>query len=192
MKRFLRIALAVIIFIVLIIGVKMSDFELGKYDDFQEAIEKGIPYEVNTIIHTEQYNGVTIVMYTTQPDKDELPFANYEALAVAFFKGNDDKGWENIGYHGWDHYENDNMTVYTESLREHDNKGNVLHEFYVVFGELNNAEIEKVETRTKQDKAFEEAEIIMKQGRRYYLQIGRETIVRGLSKNGEVIDRQGG
>ncbi|MFB1051457.1 hypothetical protein [Paraliobacillus sp. JSM ZJ581] len=84
------------------------------------------------------------------------------------------------------------MTVYTESFREHDNKGNVLRELYVVFGELNNAEIEKVETKTKQDKAFEQADIIMNQGRQYYLPIGRETIVRGLSNTGEVIDRQGG
>jgi hypothetical protein len=192
MKKLISIALIVIISVVSIMWVSLSDFELGKYDNFQEAIEKGIPYEINNIIHSEQYDGVTIIMYTTEPDKEELPFANYEALAVAFFKGDDNGGWESIGGHGWTHYDNDNMTVYMEALRDHDNKGNVLHEFYVVFGEVNNAEIVKVETKTKNEKTFEEAEIIVNQGKRYYFQIGREGIVRGLSESGEVIDRQGG
>jgi hypothetical protein len=192
MKKLISIALIVVISVVLISWIGLSDFELGKYDNFQEAIEKGIPYEINNIIHTEQYDGVTIVMYTTEPDNDEMPFANYEALAVAFFKGNDDEGLESIGHHGWTHYENDNMTVYIEPLRDYDNKGNTLHEFYVVFGEVNNAEIVTVETKTKEEKSFEEAEIIMNQGKRYYFQIGRETIVRGLSESGEVIDKQGG
>ncbi|SEQ36197.1 hypothetical protein SAMN05216232_2167 [Virgibacillus subterraneus] len=126
-------------------------------------------------------------MYTTNPNKGELPFANYDALAVAFFKGNNVKGWENIGHHGWTHYENDNMTVYIEPLREYDSKGNTLHEFYVVFGEISNAEIITVETKTKAEEKFEEAEIITAQGNRYYFQIGRETIVRGLSESREVI-----
>lgn len=84
------------------------------------------------------------------------------------------------------------MTVYIEPLRDFDNKGNSLHEFYVVFGEVNNAEIVTVETKDKNEKTFEEAEIIMNQGKRYYFQIGRETIVRGLSESEEVTDRQGG
>jgi hypothetical protein len=192
MKNLISIALIVVISIVLIIWVGLSDFELGNYDNFQEAIQKGIPHEINNIIHIEQFDGVTIVMYTTEPDKDELPFANYEALAIAFFKGNDDRGWESIGGHGWKHYENENMTVYIKPLRDSDDKGNSLHELYVVFGEVSNAEIVKVETKIKQEKAFEEAKIIMNQGKRYYIQIGRETIVRGLSESGEVIDRQGG
>ncbi|RKL64710.1 hypothetical protein CR203_24820 [Salipaludibacillus neizhouensis] len=192
MKKSLSISLAVILFIVLIIWVSLSNFEFGKYDNFQEAIEKGIPNKVNNIIHTEKYDGVTIVMYTTNPDKDEMPFADYEALAVAFFKGTDGEGWDNIGHHGWTHYENENMTVYIEPLRVYDNKGNSLHEFYVAYGEVNNAEIVTVETRNKKEKTFEEAEIITKHGKRYYFQIGKELIVRGLSKKGEVIDRQGG
>ncbi|KKI91562.1 hypothetical protein WQ54_14320 [Bacillus sp. SA1-12] len=131
-------------------------------------------------------------MYTTEPDKEDFPYANYEALAVAFFKGNDRKGWENIGHHGWAHYDNENMTVYIEPLHVDKNNGDILHDFSVVFGEVNNAEIVKAETKSSEDKTFEEAEIIIKHGKRYYFQIGRETIVRGLSESGEVIDRQGG
>ncbi|QOR64881.1 hypothetical protein IM538_13590 [Cytobacillus suaedae] len=131
-------------------------------------------------------------MYTTTPDKKELPLAEYEALAVAFFKGNDAVGWENIGHHGWTHYENDNMTIYHESLREYDNQGNEVHEFYVLFGEINNAEIVTVEAKTKEREAFQEVEIITNKGKRFYFHIGEETIVRGISESGEVIDRQGG
>nr|WP_106779144.1 hypothetical protein [Lysinibacillus timonensis] len=192
MKKLLSIVLLAVAPLILIFLVVYPDFELGEYDNFQEAITKGIPYKVNNIIHTDQYNNVTIVMYTTNPDKHELPFANYEALAVAFFKGSDEEGWESIGHHGWTHYENDNMTVYIEPLREHDDKGSTLNEFYVVFGEVNNADIVKVETKSEGEEQFKEAKVITAQGNRYYFQIGREPIVRGLSESGTVIDRQGG
>lgn len=130
-------------------------------------------------------------MYTTEPDKDKCPSANYDVLAVAFFKGSDEEGWVNIGHHGWTHYENENMTVYCEPLRDYDNSGKKLHEFYVVFGEVNNPKIVTVETKTKDGNSFKEAEMITKKGNRYYFQIGNEPIVRGLSENGEVINKQG-
>lgn len=167
------------------------ELELGKYETLQEAIEKAIPYEVNNVIHKEIYDGVTIIMYTTDPDKEELPLANYEALAVAFFTGNDKDGWENIGHHGWTHYENENLTVYIEPLRDFKDTGETIHEFYVVFGEINNPEIVRVETKSPEEKNFEEAKILTKYGR-YYFKIGRETTVRGLSEDGVVLDQQGG
>jgi len=169
-----------------------SDFEFGKFDDFEEALQKGIPHHINTIVHKETYDGVTIVMYTTFPDQKELSLADFEALAVAFFKGSDKEGWESIGQHGWSHYENDNMTLYSEALRDYDNKGNTLHDFHVVFGEINNPNIVTVETKALEEESFKEAKIISSDGLRYYFQIGREMIVRGLSGSGEVLDRQGG
>ena len=169
-----------------------SDFEFGKFDDFEEALQKGIPHHINTIVHKETYDGVTIVMYTTFPDQKELSLADFEALAVAFFKGSDKEGWESIGQHGWSHYENDNMTLYSEALRDYDNKGNTLHYFHVVFGEINNPNIVTVETKALEEESFKEAKIISSDGLRYYFQIGREMIVRGLSGSGEVLDRQGG
>ncbi|MYL35643.1 hypothetical protein GLW05_18870 [Pontibacillus yanchengensis] len=194
MKKKKILALIVIILLVSgsIIWINFSDFEFGKYDNFQEALDKGIPYEVNDVIHTMQYDGVTIVLYTTYPDKDQMPNADFEVLNVAFLEGSDEDGWKNIGFDSWKHYENDNMTVYVEPLRVHDDKANVLHEFYVVFGKINNPDIATIETKAEKDLSFEEAEVISKNGRRYYLQIGQEHIVRGLSEDGEVIDRQGG
>ena len=62
----------------------------------------------------------------------------------------------------------------------------------MVFGEVKNAEIVKVETRAKNEETFEEAKIIMNNGKRFYFKISKKEIVRGLSKNGEVIEKQGG
>ena len=192
MKRILSIFLIPFLSVGLIFWIVFSNFEIGKYDDFREAIEKGIPYNVNDIIYTEKYENVTIVMYTTEPNKEDFSFAEWEALAVGFFTGNEEEGWESIGSHGWDHYENDNMTIYFEPIREHDNQGNTKHEFYVIYGEINNSKIATIETKSKEEESFEEVEIINHRGKRYYFKIGRETIIRGLSESGDVIDRQGG
>lgn len=192
MRKLLIVGLVILAAIGLGSWALTSDFEFGKFDDFEEALQKGIPHQINHIVYKDNYEGVTIVMYTTFPDQMELPLADYEALAVAFFKGSDKEGWESIGHHGWSHYENDNMTLYSEALRDYDHQGNTLHDFYVVFGEINNPNIVTVETKTHEEETFEEAKIISSNGLRYYFQIGREMIVRGLSGSGEVIDRQGG
>jgi len=192
MRKLLIVGLVILAAIGLGSWFLTSDFEFGKFDDFEEALQKGIPHHINTIVHKETYDGVTIVMYTTFPDQKELSLADFEALAVAFFKGSDKEGWESIGQHGWSHYENDNMTLYSEALRDYDNKGNTLHDFHVVFGEINNPNIVTVETKALEEESFKEAKIISSDGLRYYFQIGREMIVRGLSGSGEVLDRQGG
>lgn len=196
MKSKLSLIVTVFILIALILLLVLLDFELGKRDHLQEAMEKETPYKVNDIIHTEQYDNVTIVMYQIEPNHDEFPANHFEAIAIAFFKGSDQLDWENIGYHGWTHYENDNMTVNHEPLRKYDHKGNKLHAFFVVFGEVNNPEITKVEVKTKEEESFKEAEIIRHRGNRYYFQIfydvGKNSIlVRGLSEKGNVIDLQG-
>lgn len=187
-----RIVVALFLTAAVFLWAALFDWEFGKYDSLEEAVEKGIPYKVKDVVHTQNVDGVTVVMYTTEPDREVLPYANYDALAVAFFEGNDENGWVNIGPNGWNHYENDNMTVYVEILRDHDSEGNLKHHLPVVYGEINNAVITKVETKSKQETEFEAAEMITYKGKRYYFQVGDEFIVRGLSKEGEVIDRQGG
>ncbi|WP_374724439.1 hypothetical protein [Calidifontibacillus erzurumensis] len=53
------------------------------------------------------------------------------------------------------------MTGYHEAFREYDQKGSILHESYIVFGEINNSEIVTIETKTVDEKSFEEAEMII-------------------------------
>jgi len=192
MKKRVFIPLSILILIAFSIKLIFSDYEFGKYDSFEEAIEKGIPYKNKHIIHTELHDHVTVVFYTTVPILDDTAPTNYEIISVAFFEGSDRKGWENIGHNGWTHYDNKNMTVYYEHLIVSDDEGNLLHDFHVVFGEIHNNGIEKVETTTVEDKGFKQANMINDLGKRYYYQFGNNHIVRGLSKDGKVIDRQGG
>jgi hypothetical protein len=192
MKKRVFIPLSILILIAFSIKLILSDYEFGKYDSFEEAIEKGIPYKNKHIIHTELHDHVTVVFYTAVPILDDTTPANYEVISVAFFEGSDQKGWENIGHNGWTHYDNKNMTVYYEHLIVSDDEGNLLHDFHVVFGEIHNNVIEKVETTTVEDKEFQQANIITVLGKRYYYQFGNNHIVRGISKDGEVIDKQGG
>lgn len=189
MKRKYVITVVALILISLSIWLINSDYEFGKYDSFDEAIEKGIPYEVKEIITIRKYDGVRVVFYTTVPDKKDYPFANYDSLAVAFFEGNDKNGWKNIGQNGWEHYENDNLTSYSQGVYVEDDQENVKHDFRVLFGEINNPEIEKVQTKTEVAQGYRDAKIVTHNGLRYYYQFGEDTIVRGLSTNGDVIDQ---
>ncbi|MEQ6389307.1 hypothetical protein RZN22_08250 [Bacillaceae bacterium S4-13-58] len=194
MRKLLSLFLVTLIIVALFYWI--SGFDSKKYDDFEEAIKIGIPYEVNQIIHTEKYDNVTVVMYTTLLDKEDLPRSDpsdWEGLGVAFFTGNDEEGWKNIGHNGWRHSENKNMTVYFDSLHEDDYQGNKLHEFYLLYGKINNPDIAIIETKSKKEDSFEKTAII-EQGNRYYFKVGKnkETVVRGLSKSGDVLDIQGG
>lgn len=189
MRKLISITL---IAIVAIIWIALSDLEFGKYDSFEEVLEKGIPYKVKNVIHTQNVDGITVVIYTTEPDHEELPFADYDALAAAFLEGNDDDGWENIGPSGWDHYDNANMTVYIKRIPDHDRQGNTRSQLYAVFGEINNQEIATIELISEDNKVINGADIISKDAKRYYFQVGYERFVRGLSEDGDVIDRQAG
>ncbi|WP_214821895.1 MULTISPECIES: hypothetical protein [unclassified Exiguobacterium] len=175
---------------------EVGKFEFGKYDNFDEALAKGLTYDMNKLIYTTRHDGVTIVMYTTIPDpaefQDNSEFQNkMEALVVQFFEGNNEEGWELLGPRGWTHYENDNFTSYSKFLREYDDAGNVEHSFNVGFGEVNNPEIDTIETKSHNDNTFTEATMIQKGPYRYYFQIGEDAVVRGISVNGEIVDQQG-
>ncbi|MFD0586404.1 hypothetical protein ACFQZE_00195 [Paenibacillus sp. GCM10027627] len=192
MKKRYGIAVVLIIAVISIGWLLLSDFELGNYDSFEEAVHKGIPYETKDVVHTQLVEGVTVVMYTTKPDRKSFPIADYDALGVSFFVGDEKKGWKNIGPSGWDHYENPNFTMYVKRLFDANQQGKVRHHFYVVYGEINNDEIAIMETKTNETDPFKKATIISSEGKRYFLQIGEEFIIRGLSKEGIVIDQQGG
>ncbi|MGF7050731.1 hypothetical protein J2T13_005281 [Paenibacillus sp. DS2015] len=189
-KRLLVIGVVLLV-IFGVYKVYNSDYEFGKFDSFDEALEKGIPYSVDTVVYTEKVNGVTIVMYLIEPDKKELPFADYHALAVAFFEGNDDEGWENVGPNGWTHYENKNFTLYHENLYQHDNQGNKLRRIDVTYGEVNDADVVKVEVKDKSEEHYVEARIITSNNGRYYFSVSNGDSVRALGRNGHLIDQQG-
>lgn len=189
MKKIIFIAF---ILIFSVVWIRLPGFEFGKYDSFKEAMDKGVAYEVKEILHTQRMDGITVVMYTKEPSKIDFSSANYDALAVAFLKGSDQDGWENIGPNGWEHAGNENMTSYIQSLHQFDDQGEIKQELNIVYGEINNPDIAKIETKIHGGKNFKEADIILANGQRYYLQAERAGTVRGIANDGKIIDQQGG
>lgn len=182
------------VFLLIVLGCLIIFTEKGdrRYDTLDEAIDKGLPHDVKDVIHIRKVEDVTAVMYTFEPDRRELPNADFDYLAVSFFKGNDRDGWKNVGPVRGGHYENDNLTLFFNDLHEIDSEGNTVRDLYIVFGEIHNGEIVKVETRAHDEAELEEADILVHEGKRYYIQEGRELIVRGVAADGTVIDQQGG
>lgn len=189
MKKFGLTLLGLLIVIVFVLSISISKAD-GNYETLEEAIYEAIPYQVEDVIYITEHDSITIVIYETIGNEQLFPGQKVEA--VAFFKGNDTDGWENVGFHGWTHYENEHFTVYIEPYRESDYAGNELHEFYVVFGKVNNQEITTIQTKGQSEVMFEDATLLQHKGQLYYFQIGREFIVRGLNEKGDIIDRQGG
>jgi hypothetical protein len=192
MKKNIAAAVVILGIASLFLKFRLFDFEIGKYESLSEAIEKSIPYEIREIVHKEKYEGLTIIMYKAIPDKKEWPNADFDGIGIAFFEGNDQDGWENIGHNGWSHFNDENFSIDFEDLLLTDEEGNVLLDLYVTFGDVNNPDIAVMETKAEGDKEFKKAELIVKSGKRYYFQIGRAKEVRGISETGMVIDQQGG
>lgn len=109
-------------------------------------------------------------------------------MAVAFFEGNDKDGWENTGPNGWNYYVNENMTVFIQGSSF---KGAYLKRDYAIFGQIYNLDIENVKVAGN-DELFVDAKIITTKSGRYFFKLGDYVIAQGLSKDGEIIDRQGG
>jgi hypothetical protein len=173
----------VLLFIILLIMMTGCS-----YPTLNEAIKKDTPYKVNNVIHIENVGSISIVLYDTIPEQEEFPHLTEPVLGIAFFKGSDEDGWENVGPNGWDHQENTQFTIYHEFFSEYDNKGDLIVDVPVIFGEINNKEIESIET-SGDSKNYKEAVVIDTEYGRYYLAIGHITSIKGLSKNGDVIEQ---
>ncbi|WP_044642617.1 hypothetical protein [Risungbinella massiliensis] len=160
-----------------------------KANNLNEAIRKELP-EVQKVIHTEQINGYTVVMFLTKSDKEKFPFSDFNALAVSLFKGNDTDGWVLEKYKGWAHNENKNITVYRERFTIEKSDGHVIAVIPIIFGEINNANISSVEV-AGENGGFTNAQIFQSNYGRFYFKIGNFTTVKCLSKEGEVVCQQG-
>ena len=160
------------------------------YETLDEAIAKDLPYEVEDVLLIKEINGVSIVLYTTLPDQEEMPHINGPVLARAYFKKNDRGKWENTGGNGWEHLENNQFTVYNDFYTETDQNGNEVIDIPTITGEINNLEITSIETLSLGEKVYKKATIVDKGGLRYYLAVGRINAVKGLSEDGKVIDFQ--
>lgn len=160
------------------------------YKTLDEAIAKALPYEVEDVLLVKEINGVSIVLYTTIPDQEEMPHIKGPVLGRAYFKNNDRGTWENTGGNGWEHQDNNQFTVYHDFYTEIDNNGNEVIDIPTIAGEINNPEITSIETLSLGEEQYKKATVVEKDGRRYYLAIGQINAVKGLSEDGKVIDFQ--
>lgn len=190
MKKLIVKILAISIITLIAFIVLSSKLEFRKYDSFEEALEKGLPTKTKEVIFTKNVDKFTVVLYTmtvSESAKEKLPNSNFDFIGVAFLKGNDDEGWEIDVSNKWEHYDDDDMTVYTD-ISDFSRDGNGLNDLHVVFGEITNNKIIIIETitNTNNDK-LKAATIFTSKGKRYYFQVGEVSLVRGLSKEGNVI-----
>ncbi|GLB58086.1 hypothetical protein [Cytobacillus sp. NCCP-133] len=148
-----------------------------------QAIDEDIPFNVKGILHKEKVKEGIILLYTTHQKNGQ---GEFDAMAAAYLKGSDKNGWKNEGHNHWEHYENEHMTVYADEFYDYNKEGNLDNRIPIIFGEIHNQEIEKVEVAGKEEK-FEEAAIIEKESKRYYFKMGDYHTARGLSADGKEI-----
>lgn len=160
-----------------------------KYPTLKEAIMKEMPYKVNEVIDTKKINDVTIVLYTTKAKGKEVDHIKGPVLGVAFFEGNNEDGWEKVGPSGWEHYENDNYTIYHKPYTKYNKDGKLLIDIDVIYGEINNKVIQKIEIANENSKNFKEVKMIQHGSTRYYLGVGYHPVIRAVGSNDEVINQ---
>lgn len=159
-----------------------------KYPTLEKAIAGTIPFEVEEVLHKTKSDGITIVLYTT--NAEDAGEQEEKVLGVSFFEGNDEDGWKNDGPNGWEHAESETYSVYHENYTKYDEKGNVLKDIYVVFGEIKNNDIDRIEFANQDSEEYKKAKMIEKDGKRYYVGIGFRPQVRALNGNEEVIPQK--
>jgi hypothetical protein len=159
-----------------------------KYPTLEKAIAGAIPFEVEEVLHKTKSDGITIVLYTT--NAEDAGEKEEKVLGVSFFEGNDEDGWKNDGPNGWEHEESETYSVYHENYTKYDEKGNVLKDIYVVFGEIKNNDIDRIEFANQDSEEYKKAKMIEKDGKRYYVGIGFRPQVRALNEKEEVIPQK--
>lgn len=176
--------------VLIIVMILMLTLTGCKYPTLEKAIAETIPFKVQEVLYKKKSDGITIVLYTTKAEGKEVEHIKEPVLGVSFFEGNDDKGWKNDGPNGWEHAESETYSIYNENYTKYDEKGNVLKDIYVVFGEINNKNITTIEIANQDTEEYKKAKLIEKDGKRYYVGFGFRPQVRALNSNGEAIPQQ--
>jgi hypothetical protein len=173
--------------VLLIVIVLMLTLTGCKYPTLEKAIAETIPFEVQEVLYKKKSDGITIVLYSTKAEGEEVKHIKEPVLGVSFFEGNDEEGWKNDGPNGWEHAESETYSIYLENYTKYDDKGNVLKDIYVVFGEINNENITAIEIADQDSEEYKKAKIIKEGKKRYYVGVGYQPKVKALNGTGEVI-----
>lgn len=154
-------------------------------EPMSKVIEKDIPFNVKEVLHEEKVKDGIIILYVTE-QKDKR--GTFDAVTVAFLKGNDQNGWENAGHNHWEHEENEELTVYTDVFYDYDRNGRIQNRLPVIYGKIENKKIYRVEVFGEQERV-DSAQIIKQESGRYYIKVGDYKNARGIENEGAGMGR---
>lgn len=146
------------------------------YATLEQVIEKDIPFNVKEVIHKEKVRDGIILLYVTE-QKDSI--STFDALSVAFLKGNHEDGWENVGHNHWEYKRDSRVTVYKDVFYEYDHRGKLLNRIPIIFGEIESVEVQSIVVFGV-DNEHEQVHIIETESGRYYIKIGEYEAARGV------------
>ncbi len=154
-------------------------FTGGKPHTVEDAISKTMPYKVSSILDIVKMPGGAIVFYLSPRD-------NYQLMGVAFFKGDDEKGWEIVGPRDLRDYHADQFSFNVQTVAAFNAQGPFDERLKVIFGQINDNEIKVIKVGGAEVE-FANAKIIQNTEGRFYYKVGKYNIVQGLNKNGEIV-----
>jgi hypothetical protein len=155
----------------------------NNYSTLNEAIKHAIPYEVKEVIHIENLNNGSLIVFVIRPENK-----GFDALGTVYFKGNNQMGWEmDESSLYWKHTDNKDMTVHYQNIVTQDNDSTVS----VTYGKINNLDINRIDVADKETQKFKEIPIIERKMGRYYFSLGYHLVVRGIAENNKIISQQG-
>lgn len=178
--KFLIRVLFFIFFLSLLSGCKSTI----TYKSLDDAISKSIPYQVSSILHIENIQDGVIVFYLSPRD-------DYHLIAVAFYKGDDERGWVKEGPMDLVDYYSEQMSFNVETAAFYpQNLSNSYERLQVIFGQINDINIRDVKVGGANIE-FVNANILETPEGRFYFKVGNYNIVQGLNVDGEIVLRIG-
>lgn len=142
-----------------------------------QVIEEDIPFNVKEVIHTEKVKDGVILLYVTRQKNEKKE--EFDAVTVAFLKGNDRDGWENAGHNHWGYDEDELLTVFKNVFYEYNGNGDLENRIPVIYGKIEDSSINSIEVIGNE--GLERAQMIKKDSGRYFFKVGDYETARGLS-----------
>ncbi|WP_313798405.1 hypothetical protein [Cytobacillus sp.] len=144
-----------------------------------QVIEEDIPFNVKEVIHTEKVKDGVILLYATRQKNEKRE--EFDAVTVAFLKGNDRDGWENAGHNHWNDDKDDRLKVFKNIFYDYNGDGELENKIPVIYGKIEDNSINSVEVIGNE--GLERAYVIKKESGRYFIKVGDYESARGLSGN---------
>jgi len=148
--------------VLLLVGCKNGERTI------EEVLEDEIAYDINEIIYKEEVSDEILMVLYTCGGVFENENNNMDYLNVAFFRKDQERGWNFIGDKDWSKVNNNLMEVYEDTI--HYIEGNDMKDISVIYGKVIDKQIEKVEVGNDETQ-YVDADIVEKKGKQYFYHI---------------------